>query len=378
MDFTRDVRRYFHRYPELSGFEFQTKEKVKEIFIDHSLCDEFVELGKTGIAFIKRGAKKGKRIMFRCELDALPITEINEFDYASTIAGVSHKCGHDGHMATMIDLAFRFKELPPQEGEVVFLFQPAEENGNGALEVLNDNRFKPIEPDMIIAWHNIPGEMMGKFLLKDYAFTPDVISLKVNFTGRTSHAAEPLNGNNPVYSIMKVIDQLNKFSVDDLNSKRFCRIAIVKVLVGGDSYGTSAGSGELGLTIRTQAKDFLREVQREIEKTVKAVCLESGVSYSMEWFEFFAANRNDPEIISGVEEFCQNNHIPFLRMDNPFPWGEDFGHFTNSYRGAMLGVGAGMNTPPLHAPDYDFPDELIDYVSEKLHTWYFSLQLEQA
>ena len=137
-----ELRHELHRNPELSDNEFITAERIAN-FLSHYNTPELIRgIGGNGIVCIFKGQKDGPSILFRCDMDALPIDETNEFEYKSKEKGVSHSCGHDGHMAIVAGLADAFSKNPPRKGQVVLLFQPSEENGQGALRVVNDEKFK--------------------------------------------------------------------------------------------------------------------------------------------------------------------------------------------------------------------------------------------
>ncbi len=129
------LRRELHKYPEVSNREYQTTDRIVN-FVNEYKPDEVIRLGDKGVLFVFQGAEQGKTVMFRCELDALPIQEISEHEYTSVNEGVSHACGHDGHMAIVAGLAQKISNDRPKKGRVVLLFQPAEEVEQGACDVL--------------------------------------------------------------------------------------------------------------------------------------------------------------------------------------------------------------------------------------------------
>jgi amidohydrolase len=151
-----DLRLKLHRMPELAGQEFKTAKQIEK-FISKYKPDKVIDLAQTGKAFVFDSSKEGKTIMFRAELDALPIPESHDFLNHSLIEGNAHKCGHDGHMAILAGLAEAISQNRPKKGKVVLLFQPAEETLKGAIEVIDCPQFKEIEPDFIFAIHNLPG-----------------------------------------------------------------------------------------------------------------------------------------------------------------------------------------------------------------------------
>ena len=150
-------RRKLHERPELSGEERDTARAVRA-FLERTRPDRVIgNLGGHGLAAIYEGAAPGPCLMFRAELDALPIDEVSAAPHRSKTLGKAHLCGHDGHMASLAALALGFSRARPKRGRVVLLFQPAEETGVGAEAVIVDPMFVAIEPDFAFAWHNMPG-----------------------------------------------------------------------------------------------------------------------------------------------------------------------------------------------------------------------------
>lgn len=141
-----ELRKELHRYPELSGVEVETAKRIRQFVEAHHPTKIIENIGGNGLAVIYEFPKAGTTITIRCELDALPIQEINHFYHQSTAAGISHKCGHDSHMAIVAGLVFWLKEQAFQSGKIVLLFQPAEETGQGSNCHHSDYDF----PDEII------------------------------------------------------------------------------------------------------------------------------------------------------------------------------------------------------------------------------------
>ena len=164
-----DLRKQIHKSPELSGKERKTGQLVKDFLKDYP-ADQVLELADTGLAFIYKSNQPGPVICFRCELDALPIQEINSCDYRSAFTGISHACGHDGHMAMVTGLGMIFGREKPEKGKIIILFQPAEETGAGAAEIVADPIFRELSPDYIIGLHNLPKYPVGSIILKKNEF----------------------------------------------------------------------------------------------------------------------------------------------------------------------------------------------------------------
>lgn len=353
------TRRHFHSIAELSGQETETSKEVVRILKTLKGCSVVENVGGTGILAVFKAQEPGPTVAFRAELDALPIIEVNDFDHKSKREGISHKCGHDGHLTTLIGLAHKLNDQPPKKGRVILLFQPAEENGKGAKAVFEDPKFKDYQPDLILAWHNLPGYPLGKIVYRHGSFTPAVTSLIIKFYGKTSHAAEPEFGINPALAMSKVVQESLLLQSNDINAKDFSVITPVHMTLGDRSYGISAGYGEVHLTIRTWTQHTLDALVKNIKYLSRQTGDESGLSVAFEQTEDFNANENSKEGIEKLEQAIEVLKMPAETREYPFKWGEDFGLFTQHFSGAMFGIGSGEDCPALHNPDYDFPDDIL-------------------
>jgi len=140
-----ELRHNLHQHPEISNREKQTSARISE-FVQRYHPDKTIDISHTGKAFVFEGKNPGPTVMFRAELDALPILEHTDVPYSSQNSGVSHACGHDGHMSMVAGLAPFIAENRPEKGRVVLLFQPAEEVEQGARDVVESAAFTDIAP----------------------------------------------------------------------------------------------------------------------------------------------------------------------------------------------------------------------------------------
>lgn len=359
-DTLKQFRRTLHANPEVSESEIETAKRVTE-FLKNCNPDELItDIGGTGIIATWDSGKEGNEIVFRAELDALPIQEINTFDYASTIEGVSHKCGHDGHATILCGLAKYLSENKTTQGKVRLLFQPAEENGEGAKAMLADKKFQNIQPDYIFALHNLPAYPLHEIVVKENSFTAAVNSIIINLHGKTSHAAEPENGINPALAVAEIITHSIAGENNNPEKEDMRVITPVCIELGEKSYGVSAGEANVHLTLRCLDNTHLRQLEKEIETLSKAIAERYNLKIDFEYTQTFFANVNDKSATAIVKKSALKNNLSVTERSYPFKWGEDFGLFTTKFKGCMFGLGAGENTPSLHNPDYDFPDALIE------------------
>lgn len=356
------IRKELHSNPELSGKEVNTIKYLKKIIKDLN-PDEILELSGSLVVIFK-AKKKGKTIAFRADIDALPIQELNTFKYASQTPNIAHLCGHDGHTAILLGLAEKVSKNKPEEGSVVLIFQSAEETGQGAKALMENEKFIDLKIDKIYGFHNIPGFKLGSLLLKPGTFASASIGMIVKLVGRSSHASEPEKGISPISAVNKVLSEIEKFNSLKKYQSSGSFATVVGINAGDKAFGTSPSNTEIYITIRSQKNNTIKEI---IERISKASHINSKLIVSIKFTEEFLAVYNNKDIFKSIKEHCKRNEIEFQELDKPFPWSEDFGFFTEKIKGFFIGVGSGIDRPPLHDPDYDFSDEIIDKTAELLY-----------
>ncbi|MEQ6168588.1 amidohydrolase [Ekhidna sp. MALMAid0563] len=349
-------RKELHQHPEVSQKEKETQKRIIHFLNESGINGK--PIGGTGVFVMFDSGRDGKTIMLRSDHDALPIQEINDFEHKSLNDGVSHKCGHDGHTAIMCGVAKYFKENPISEGKLVLVFQPAEENGEGAKAVLADDQFD-FEPDLVFAMHNLPSYPLHQVVIKDKNFTTAAKSIIIKLSGKTSHAAEPELGINPAKAIAELIEMFERESEPELNKDDFALASPVHINMGEKSYGITAGYGEVHYTLRTWNSEVMKDFADRIVRRTEDIAKNHQLKLDISWTEEFDSNNNDPAPMEVIRKAIQMNGFDYFERERPFKWGEDFGLFTQKFPGAMFGIGSGEDCPALHNPDYDFPDEII-------------------
>ncbi len=364
-----ELRQTLHQNPEVSNQEFKTSERIAH-FINASAPSEVIRLSKTGLAFVFEGQKPGKTIMFRAELDALPIAEKSSLIYSSINQNVAHVCGHDGHMAILAGLAQRIAEDPPQYGKVVLLFQPAEEVEQGAKDMIEDPAFKNIEPDFIFALHNVPGFEKHKIVLRNGSFSAASKGMTIKLFGKTAHAAEPENGISPANAISQIIQQLHEFIGNKSQFRDLTLLTIIHIKLGEISFGTSPGYAEIRITLRSFENEDMEDLTDNCEKIIKEIAKTENLKCKISFSEVFPATVNNDECVSIVEQSAKQNNLEIKYIEKPFKWSEDFGYYTQKYNACFFGLGSGLSQPQLHNPDFDFPDEIIETGINVFYTIY--------
>jgi len=360
MDELIRIRKQLHAQPELSGKEEKTSQLIAEYLERVGIKKIYRQISHHSLIAEITANNPGPVVLFRCELDALPIEELNHIDYRSQVTGVSHACGHDGNMSIMLGFAYELLKQPPEKGRILLLFQSAEETGQGAQTLLDSGFLKNYDIDSAFALHIMPGYNQGAIICKAGNFTPAVESLSIELIGKTSHAAEPEKGINPARSVANIITFISSIEEPDKDSHNYFLATPIQIQMGEEAFGTSAGHAIITYTFRAWDNSYLKRKKHDIEDRVHEIIKEqTGIEVRLSWSESFKANINHPEACSLIKKAASINDFSYIDKQEPLTWGEDFGLFTEVYKGAMFGIGAGTNYPALHNPDYDFPDELI-------------------
>lgn len=350
------IRQDLHQNPELSNAEKLTAERIKAVFNGFNPDESFDAIGGYGLAFVFEGAEPGPATLIRCDMDALPIQEINDFAHRSCTDGVSHKCGHDGHMAIVAALGATLAQQRPQRGRVICLFQPAEETGEGAARVVADRSFQALKPDYCFALHNLPGKPLGQVLCKPGSFNFASRGMIIELKGKTSHAAHPEDGISPALAMSEIIQQLTRLP-EALEG--FNLVTVVHALLGEVAFGTSPADATVMATLRTPTNNAMNQLVEQACAIAQQEAQKAGLALQIRWEDVFSASVNTEQGYQHVMAACQAVGVEVMTMEEGFRWSEDFGKFTEYCEGAMFALGSGEDCPQLHNPDYDFPDSLI-------------------
>ncbi len=356
----REIRQELHKKPELSGEEKQTSKLIGK-YLKTCNPDKIVtNIAGYGVLAVFDTGRPGKSVLLRAELDALPIKEENSFSYSSKNNGVSHSCGHDGHMSILLGVAEKINENKQSLcGKIYLLFQPAEETAQGAKKVIDDPFFKSLDIDYVFALHNLPGFEKGSIILKKDVFAASSKGLIIKLKGKSSHAGHPENGINPVFAMTRIIQGFSAISEEVSSPEDRSLITIIHVKLGGVAFGTSPGDGVVMATFRSTDSEKMDFMTKKAVSLVKDTANKSNLEYSLDWVEVFPLLVNDEGCVDLVEKAARKNNTNIVFVKSPFSWTEDFSYFTQKIKGAFFGLGSGINHPQLHNSDYDFDDEII-------------------
>ena len=346
------LRHELHQNPELSWQERGTMDRILA-FLREETNLEVMDKG-TWLYARKRG-EGSSPIAFRADMDALPIQEASGLPYASCREGVMHACGHDGHMAALCAFALCIDQL--QVGrDIYFIFQPAEEIGEGAKACVGLLKEEGI--GQVYAFHNRPGFPLGTVVIREGVSQPPSEGVTLSFLGKKSHASEPELGRNPsraVASVILFLQELESFADGDMRSLA----TLVGVKVGTGDFGISPDQGEVRVTLRAISDLTLQEAEGRLLAFARAEAEREGLGFSFGIQDAFPQTCNDPSALIKVRSVCEALGIPQIPMTKLWRASEDFGYYLYERPGAMVYIGAGEDAPALHTSTYDFPDQIL-------------------
>lgn len=354
------LRHELHRNPELSGQERGTAKRLRFFLSRYKPNSSIPNVAGNGMIVIYNGIEDGPTLLFRCDMDAIPVKEDQSNQYKSLIPDISHGCGHDGHMAIVSGLAIRLHQQPPQKGRVALLYQPSEENGQGAEKVVDYIKSHPeITPDYTFGLHNMPKYPKGEILIAKHIFSAASKGLIINLTGRNSHAAYPERGLNPAAATAEIIQSLLNLK-DSHRFKSFVLVTIVHVKIGEVAFGTSAGSAVIMATLRAFSNDDMAILSKNAVDSATQIAQRYGLGFENSFTDTFPATNCDPELTQLVDGICSEKHFAHAYLEEPNRWSEDFAHYAALGKSLIFGLGAGENQPEIHSPGFNFPDDIID------------------
>ncbi|MBR6775603.1 MAG: amidohydrolase, partial [Bacteroidales bacterium] len=375
------LRHKLFKYAELSGNEKETN-KIINRFLEKTNPDIHLKnVGGYGIIAIYKGADTGKNILLRADIDGLNIpmnqcqrttdnrqqtikiepeklkTSESEKESSKLKVQSSHRCGHDGHATILCGLAMRLGKKRPAKGNVILLFQPAEETGEGAKAVINDPQFRDLKIDAAFALHNLPSYAKHQIVLKKDCFASASLGLKLIFDGKTSHASQPEKGNNPQIVVTTLLDAFQRKYENLKKDKHHTILTITRVVIGEETFGVTPGHAEIWMTLRSQDDKALQNLTESTIGLCEYISKEYRLNFSHSIHEDFAATMNSGYNTEIVRQAARDLKLSVNEIKEPFPWSEDFGRFGNICPICLFGLGCGLEHEPLHSPRYEFEDE---------------------
>ena len=343
------LRRELHNIPEPSGKEIKTAQTIKAFLAEYTT----LEIHDCGRGFYAAHREKDAKlsVALRADYDALVIKAAESENEKPVCA---HLCGHDGHAAGLCLAALEL-EGRTTGMNVFFLFQPAEETGEGAEGCCEIFRLENI--DEIYGLHNLPGFRFGQVYTTPGSFAPASFGMTMRFHGKTSHAAYPEDGICPATAVGRLLTALPEIP-DSGKFDGMVLITVIGVDMGGTSFGEMCGDATVRLTLRGERGGELDELRDNLLSLASGLAEEYRLGFEYDTRDVFPATENYTECARKVLERCDG-----ALLDEPMRWSEDFGWYLEKCRGAFFGIGAGVDCPPLHTSGYEYPDELMPYAA---------------
>ena len=367
-DYLTTLRRDIHAHPELAFEETRTADLVAELLTGWGI-PIYRGLGKTGVVGIVKGGDSPRAIGLRADMDALPIHETNHFEHASRYPGKMHACGHDGHTTMLLGAAQYLAQHRNFDGTVYLIFQPAEEQGGGAREMMRDGLFERFPMDAVFGMHNMPGIPAGTVALSPGPVLASNNEFRVTVRGKGGHAAMPHLAVDPIPVAMQI---MQAFQTIITRNKRPLETAVISVtmLHAGDVPNVIPDSCEMQGTVRAYTAETLDLIERRMGEIAGHTGQSFGAEVEFEFRRNYPATHNHEAETAFAREVL-GELLPAERVvtQTPIMAAEDFAFMLEEVPGcyAFIGNGdgehrlAGHGEGPclVHNPSYDFNDAIL-------------------
>ena len=354
-------RQDLHAHPELGFEEHRTSDFVASKLEEFGV-EVHREIGKTGVVGVLRQGNETRSIGLRADMDALPISETNEFSHKSKNSGKMHACGHDGHTVMLLAAAKYLAESRSFSGQVNFIFQPAEEGLGGAKAMIDDGLFDKFPCDRVYAMHNGPGIAVGKFASVPGIRTAAGAFFDIKVIGKGGHGAFPQFAIDPITIAAEIIGAIQTIISRTTSPNDSAVLSITKVHAG-DAYNVIPESAMLSGTVRTFTIDKMQEIERQMISISEGISKAHGGTALVEFNTLFLPVLNEEEATDLATEVCRD----MVGQDNVITTGsagtgsEDFSFMSNEVPGCYVIIGNGEDSNALHNPNFDFNDEALVY-----------------
>lgn len=352
-------RRDFHSHPELACQEVRTAAKVASLLRSFGVDQVEERIGKTGVVGVVRNGS-GPSVGLRADMDALPICEEADHDYASTVEEVMHACGHDGHTAMLLGAARYLAQKRNFNGTVVFIFQPSEELVSGAKNMIDDGLFRRFDMQTIFGLHNWPGQPAGVLSIMPGAIMAAVNSFTINVVGQGGHAAMPQEFRDPIAAGAAIVSAIQNVVPRNLEPRDPVVISVTGFRSSSHAYNVIPASAEIRGTVRYLNVELADHFPGAIQLLAENIAAGYGVSASVTY------ERGCPPTVNTEEQvrIARRVAAEVVGEDNlfvcrPKMGGEDFSFFLEKRPGAFAFLGNGEESHSLHNPSYDFNDEIL-------------------
>lgn len=366
------TRRILHQHPELAYHEDRTAKLVSDM-LESMGIDVKRGVGGTGVLGVLKGARPGRVVALRADMDGLPVQELSDVDFKSKVDGVMHACGHDTHMAMLLGAARILSESKDGLcGTVKFLFQPAEEHGGrgGAMPMIEAGVMKDPRVDYVFGLHIDSTRKSGEIGVREGAMMAAPDTFKVKIVGRGGHGSAPHETIDPIYVAAHVILALQGVSSRMINPVRPFVISVGAVH-SGTKENIIPDVAMLEGTIRTLDEATRKRAKQRVEAVAKGVCKTFGAIAEVEFeTDAYPVTVNDPEATKKAVEVLRK--IPGIRIKTiePVLGGEDFSRFLQKAPGTFYFLGtdnpAKGCTYPNHSSKFKVDEDVLKFGTASL------------
>jgi amidohydrolase len=348
------IRRRLHEHPEISEEEVETSRFIAECLEDASITVLPTNL-KTGVIAEIRGHLPGPTIALRADIDALPIQEETGLPFASKIPGKMHACGHDFHTAAMIGAALLLKTKEKQlRGKIRFIFQPAEEIGTGARNVIDAGYLQDVSA--VLGMHNKPDLPVGTIGIKKGPLMAGVGRFEIKIEGKGTHAALPHTGTDPIVVASHIVLALQSIVSRNVNSNHNAVVTVANIQ-SGNTWNVIPGTAYLAGTVRTFQEEDRKNSPGLIERIINGVAEAYGAKATLHWDEGPPPVQNEELLTELADSVAREMN---LQVVEPIPSmaGEDFAYYQQIAKGFFLFMGT-SGTEEWHHPSFTVDERAL-------------------
>lgn len=356
-----EFRHYLHRRPELTWQEVDTADSIRRALDDLSI--PWRACAKLGTVARLAAAAPGKHIALRCDMDALPVDEACDLPYRSERAGCMHACGHDGHTAVLWGTAAWLKSVESQlPGPVTLVFQPAEEGGHGAREMINDGALEGV--DLIFGWHNWPAIPFGKAVCPNGAVMSGNGTFEITVHGTGGHASQPELCRDPILAAAAITLNLQQVVSRRLPPQQAAVVAVTSVNAGTGPTITPERAVLTG-SIRIGQPQLRAQLNQLIKQITDDTARSYGVSATVTIEDRYEATINHSGATQQFRDALAQEFGAAWQDENllvPVMASEDFSYYLNEIPGAFALIGNAQDDrfqASCHSPHYQFNDALV-------------------
>lgn len=355
-----DIYKDFHQNPEIGFEEVRTSKIVAQYLTDFGVDEVYTGIGVTGVVGVIKGKHAGnRRIGLRADMDALPIHEETELAYKSQKDGKMHACGHDAHTTMLLGAAKHLAETRDFQGEVIVIFQPAEEGLGGAKAMIEDGLFDRFPCDEVFGMHNSPNGNPGTFEICRGAAMAGAAFFDIHVSGKGAHAAMPQNAKDTIQITNSLITDLNAIISRNVPPLETCVLSITQVHAGS-AYNVIPQTAHLCGTIRYFKDDIFDLVCNRMRAICDGVATAYDAEVTLDIRAAFSVLQNDNDLSSAYLDAAADIVGTDRVSDKiqPATGSEDFADMMKSIPGAYCRVGH-VGTVGLHNPSFTLGLEVL-------------------